>query len=44
MAPSNGFFAAIHGMNWLYHCVLLFVSSIAVMIVSIIATRCIVFF
>ena len=33
LAQSNGFFAAVHGMNWLYYCILLFAFSIAIMIV-----------
>jgi SSS family solute:Na+ symporter len=33
LAQSNGFFAFIHGMNWLYYCCALLAFSIAVMVV-----------
>ena len=33
LAQSNGFFAAIHGMNWLYYCCALLAFSVAVMVV-----------
>jgi SSS family solute:Na+ symporter len=33
LAASNGFFAAIQGMNWLYYCIALLLFSILVMVV-----------
>jgi SSS family solute:Na+ symporter len=33
LAASNGFFAAVQGMNWLYYCCALLVFSVVIMLV-----------
>jgi SSS family solute:Na+ symporter len=39
LAASNGFFAAVQGMNWLYYCISLLVFSIVVMVVISLFTK-----
>jgi len=39
LAQSNGFFAAVQGMNWLYYCCALLIFSVGVMVVVSLFTK-----